>query len=104
MISEYVVYRPSPPPSASGIDQAPPPCPLPGEPSPAQTTRSTAAGMSSAVSLSQYWKAWTNVMLRIPPELTLASTTTPTIAGPSHSGASMAALRVMPAPWNCGSR
>ncbi len=56
------------------------------------------------MSLSQYWNAWTNVMLRIPPELTLTSTTSPTIAGPNHSGASIAALRVIPAPWNCGSR
>ncbi len=72
--------------------------------SPAHTTSRTAAGTSSAVSLSQYWKACTNVIDRIPPELTLASTTTATITGPSQVGAPIAERRVSPAPWNCGSR
>ncbi len=73
-------------------------------PSPAHTTRSTAIGISRAVSFSQYWKAWTNVMLRIPPDVTLASTTRATITAPSQSGAPIVAVRVTLAPWNCGSR
>ena len=73
-------------------------------PSPAQTTSSTAIGMRSAVSFSQYWKAWTKVMLRIPPEVTFASTTRATITAPSQSGAPMVAVRVTLAPRNCGSR
>ena len=56
------------------------------------------------MSLSQYWKAWTKVMLRMPPEPMLASTTTPTISGPTQVGAPTAERRVSPAPWNCGSR
>ena len=56
------------------------------------------------MSLSQYWNAWTKVTLRIPPLPTLTTTTTPTTTAPTHSGASMAAVRVSPAPWNWGSR
>ena len=36
----------------------------------------TAAGSASAVSLSQYWKACTKVIERIPPSTTVATTTT----------------------------
>ncbi len=75
-----------------------------GRPSPSHTTSSTAAGSSSAVSFSQYWKACTKVIERIPPEVTLASTTPATSATPTHGGASIAASSVSPAPWNCGSR
>ena len=56
------------------------------------------------MSLSQYWNAWTKVMLRMPPEETLASTTPATTTAPSHSGAPMAVVSVTLAPWNCGSR
>ena len=91
-------------PSPSGIDQPAPPPLARGDPSPAQITSRIAAGISSAVSLSQYWKAWTKVMLRIPPLLTLTTTTAPTTAAPTHFGASIEAARVSPAPWNCGSR
>ncbi len=72
--------------------------------SPAQTTSSTAAGTSRAVSFNQYWKACTNVMLRMPPDPTLTSTTRATTTGPTHRGAPIAAARVMPAPSNCGTR
>ena len=75
-----------------------------GVPSPAHTTSRIAAGTSRAVSLSQYWNACTKVIDRIPPEPTLTSTTTPTITGPTHGGASTAAASVSPAPWNWGSR
>ncbi len=57
-----------------------------------------------AVSLSQYWKAWTNVIERMPPAATVTPTTTATTAAPTHCGAPVRARRVMPAPWNCGSR
>ncbi len=56
------------------------------------------------MSLSQYWKACTKVMLRIPPESTLTSTTTATTTAPSQRGAPSAASITSPAPWNCGSR
>lgn len=56
------------------------------------------------MSLSQYWKACTNVMLRIPPEVTLASTTTPTMTGPTQIGAPTADRSVSPAPLNWGTR
>ena len=65
---------------------------------------STIAGTSNAVSLSQYWNAWTKVIDRIPPDITLMSTTMPTISGPTQRGAPIADSRVSPAPWNCGSR
>src|SRR6478735_3881805 len=103
MISEEVTYSPEAPPDASGTDQSPAPDGR-GDESPAHTTSRTAAGTSRAVSLSQYWKACTKVMLRIPPDVTLASTTTPTITGPTHVGAPTADRSVSPAPWNCGIR
>ena len=39
---------------------------------PCQITSSTIAGTAIAVSFTQYWKAWTKVMLRIPPTATLS--------------------------------
>ena len=54
--------------------------------------------------MSQYWKAWTKVMLRIPPDVTLASTTRATTTAPSQRGAPIAEVRVTLAPWNWGSR
>ena len=62
------------------------------------------AGTATAVSLSQYWNACTKVMDRIPPEVTLMSTTGAMITAPSQVGAPMVAARVTPAPWNWGSR
>ena len=44
------------------------------------------------------------VMLRIPPETTLASTTSATTIAPTQVGDPVSALRVSPAPWNCGTR
>ena len=54
--------------------------------------------------MSQYWNAWTKVMLRIPPLPTLTTTTTPTTTAPTHSRSVGGSVRVSPAPWNCGSR
>ena len=73
-------------------------------PSAIHTARRTKAGTSRAVSLSQYWKACTKVIDRIPPGLTDASTTTATTSEPAHGGAPIVARSVTPAPWNCGSR
>ena len=56
------------------------------------------------MSFSQYWKACTNVMLRIPPESTLRITTTAMTVPPTQPGAPVTVPNVMPAPWNCGSR
>src|SRR5688500_4344307 len=66
-------------------------------------TRNT-TGTAIAVSLSQYWNACTNVMLRIPPEITFVVTTTATTSAPTQSGAPVTVCRVSPAPCNCGSR
>ncbi len=56
------------------------------------------------MSLSQYWKAWTKVMLRMPPAATVATTTTATMIPPSVSGAPVSTANVSPAPWSWGSR
>src|SRR5206468_2109349 len=52
-----------------------------------QAISSTIAGSAIAVTFTQYWKACTNVMLRIPPVATFAVTTTPTTTAPSQDGA-----------------
>ena len=56
------------------------------------------------MSLSQYWNAWTNVMLRMPPDTTLTMTMTATSTVPTHGGAPVTVRIVSPAPWNCGMR
>ena len=61
-------------------------------------------GTLMAVSLSQYCIAWTAVMDRIPPEATLASTTTATISPPIQVGQPVRWVSASPAPRNCGSR
>ncbi len=76
----------------------------PGAPSPCQASTRKRAGTSRAVSLSQNWKAWTKVMLRMPPAATIAVTTTATITPPSQPGAPLSTVSVSPAPWSCGSR
>ena len=53
---------------------------------------------------SQYWKAWTRVMLRMPPASTLPTTTTVTMTGPAHPGAPVTVVSVSPAPCSWGSR
>ncbi len=73
-------------------------------PSPAQIASRNIAGTSSAVSFSQYWNAWTNVMLRMPPKNTLMSTTLPTTAPPTQGAVPATVLSDSPAPWNCGIR
>ncbi|GGX72501.1 hypothetical protein GCM10010510_16310 [Streptomyces anandii JCM 4720] len=75
-----------------------------GAPSPCQASVRKRAGTSRAVSFSQYWKAWTKVMLRMPPAATVATTTTATMTPPSASGAPVSTASVSPAPWSCGSR
>ena len=80
------------------------PAPGVGPPSARQASTRNSTGTASAVSLSQYWNAWTKVMLRMPPATTLTSTTTATRAAPTQVGAPVTARRVSPAPWNCGTR
>ena len=75
-----------------------------GLPSDVQAFRRKKTGMSSAVSLSQYWNAWTKVMLRMPPDTTLTMTMTATRTVPTHPGAPVTVRIVSPAPWNCGIR
>ncbi len=54
--------------------------------------------------MSQYWKAWTKVMLRMPPDITLTSTTTATSVPPTQCSVPATVARASPAPWNCGIR
>lgn len=75
-----------------------------GRPSPCQARIRKSAGTSRAVSLSQYWNAWTKVMLRIPPAATEITTTAATITGPSQPGAPVRISSVSPAPWSWGTR
>ena len=56
------------------------------------------------MSFTQYWKAWTNVMLRIPPTATLSVTTAPTTTAPTQDGAPVTVVSVSPAPCSCGTR
>ncbi|GAV43698.1 hypothetical protein Saa2_06653 [Streptomyces acidiscabies] len=56
------------------------------------------------MSFSQYWKACTKVMLRMPPAATVAVTTTATMTPPSQPGAPVRTVNVSPAPWSWGSR
>ncbi len=75
-----------------------------GASSPSHATVRKSAGTSSAVSLSQYWKACTKVMLRIPPAATAPVSTSATTRPPIQSGAPVSISRVRPAPWSWGSR
>ncbi len=59
-------------------------------------------GITSAASLNQYWKAWTKVTERMPPETTVMHTTAATITGPSQPGRPVAIERVSAAPCICG--
>ena len=58
--------------------------------------------MARAVTFSQYWKACTNVMLRIPPDSTVTSTTSATSAAPTHVGAPVSVRTTSPAVCSCG--
>src|SRR5215218_1672124 len=109
---EYVVYSGCALDDSRGEAQASPPTPAAttpasagdGAPSPPHTSSRNIAGTSSAVSFSQYWKACTNVMLRMPPQNTLTRTTAPTSSPPTHGGVPATVPSERPAPWNCGMR
>ena len=60
--------------------------------------------MASAVSFSQYWKACTNVIERMPPAATLVATIAATTNAPTQVGAPVTVRRVSPAPCSWGSR
>jgi hypothetical protein len=62
------------------------------------------AGTTSAVSLSQYWNAWTNVIERMPPPTTVSTTTSPAPAIPLQAGSAVRVVSANPAPCSCGSR
>ena len=66
--------------------------------------RRTSAGTAMAVSLSQYWNAWTNVMPFIPPLAMPMTTTMPRTTTPTQYGPPTAACSVNPAPLSCGRR
>ena len=63
-----------------------------GAPSDCQASSRNTTGTASAVSFSQYWKACTNVMLRMPPVATLNTTTTATSRPPTQLGAPVVRL------------
>ncbi len=69
-----------------------------------KTDATTIAGTASAVSLSQYWNACTNVIDRMPPPTTVSSTRTPAAAIPLHAGSAVSVVRASPAPCSWGSR
>ena len=73
-----------------------------GPPPPKNTMHSTNAGSASANSLSQYWKAWTTVIARMPPAITLNVTTTITTMAPTQTGTGRSVASVSPAPCSCG--
>jgi hypothetical protein len=75
-----------------------------GVPCACQASSRKITGTNSAVSLSQYWNACTNVMLRMPPEITLSTTTSATSRPPSQTGAPVTIRSVSPAPSSWGSR
>ena len=62
------------------------------------------SGTPSAVSLSQYWNAWTKVIDRIPPESTFTTTTQATTNAPTQAGAPVTVRSTSPALWSCGIR
>ena len=59
-------------------------------------------GTASAVSFSQYWKAWTKVMERMPPATTVTQTTATTATMPTQAGSPVVIRIVSAAPWSCG--
>ena len=71
-------------------------------PCPASTNTMNRKGTARAVSLSQYWNAWTNVMDRIPPAATVRHTTTTTATEPTQDGRPVVMRMVSAAPWSCG--
>jgi hypothetical protein len=64
----------------------------------------TKIGVARAVSFTQYWKACTKVIERMPPAATLITTITATIAAPTWVGAPVTVCTARPAPCNWGSR
>ncbi len=112
IISEYVEYSGWSPRKSIGFDQSAPDSPptnrlgSAGErpPSLSHTTTRKQSGTSRAVSFSQYWKACTKVIDRMPPDSTLSSTTTATTSPPAQPGRPVAVRNATPAPWNCGIR
>src|SRR5262249_8297652 len=65
-------------------------------------TSSATTGTASAVSLSQYWNACTNVIDRMPPKTTVAITTTPAATTPLQDGrfgTTVATVSHAPCSW-----
>ena len=66
--------------------------------SPMNSPSRASAGTAMAVSLSQYWKACTNVIDRMPPATTLVMTIAATSSGPIQTGTPRSVFRASPAP------
>ena len=69
-----------------------------GVPVPASAKTMKSMGTARAVSFSQYWNAWTNVMDRIPPAITVRQTTATTATGPTQAGSPVVIRMVRAAP------
>ncbi|CPU63903.1 Uncharacterised protein [Mycobacteroides abscessus] len=74
----------------------------PGSNAPPSAMSTKTSGTASAVSLTQNWNAWTNVMERIPPAATTALTTTAIPTEPTHGGTAATLVMTSAAPWSCG--
>src|SRR5688572_30836514 len=59
-------------------------------------------GAAIATSLSQYWKACTKVIDRMPPAATTTPTMTATASAPTQRGSPVVMPTVRAAPWSCG--
>ena len=75
-----------------------------GAPSDCHAITRKSTGVAIAVTLSQYWNAWTSVMDRMPPAITLRTTTAATSAAPAATGEPVTDRSATPAPCICGSR
>ena len=76
----------------------------PATPEPRNQTTRTTAGIASATALNQNPKACTKVIERMPPKVTAAVTTRPTISTPTHAGAPVSTVSTRPEACSCGTR
>ena len=71
-------------------------------PSAPRRSSTNTSGTARDTSLSQYWKAWTKVIERMPPESTVTHTTVMTSPAPTQPGAPAAIPSASAAPCSCG--
>ncbi len=76
----------------------------PATPEPRNQATRTRAGIASATALNQKPKACTNVIERMPPKVTAAVTTRPTISTPTQAGAPVSTVSTRPEACSWGTR